>query len=416
MKATGKIKTWILNFPFWIMMFFTIFHLGVYVRFYIGERQVSFSWVNQVASLGYVCAVYLWALWINQKNYIKIVSILMGILSFCGIVLSLNGSRGSVNDVLFAGTAVLTIFYVFENAQYLSELVKKLDAVLAVAIWMFVGFTVVLFVFFPDYQTQWGAGTFLFGHRFASVCSLAIMLIGLKLTNSPKHKAVYWAMMIVYYYLCFWTGARIYMISNLGQLYAMLFVFRKNNKDFIIKCIAVTLVAVMAFFTTSASAKFENIIEITNNSLEEKAEQNELVDESYEWSNAISNGRVSIWTNCIETYANLPLGNKLIGSGNSYVYTVTVQGAYAHTDFLNILFFNGLIGLLVYLVVFLGYVGYYWHSNKLPIIVLIGFWGIWFVLALLNGYGNYTADMMSLPYMSVLALWDKNNQKTAKKQ
>lgn len=405
-----------LNMPLYIMTVFTMIHLGIFIEFDLGGKIVNLSFVNQIVSFLYLAIMYFWAIFVNKKTYVKVLAVIMGALSACGILISLNDFGKSVNDLLFAGTSVLTIFFVFDNAEYLLGRIKVRDKYLTVAIWSFVVFSVFLFVFFPNYQTQWGKGVYFYGHRYASVCGLAIMLIGLKLTNRPKHAAIYWLLLFVFYYLCFWTGARVYMISNLGQVYALLFVFRRSNKDFILKCVAVTLAALLAFMTSSAVEKIGNIINSTNDAIAQKEEAEIAVDETYEWVNSISNGRWEIWDNCIHSYKVLPVFNKLVGSGNKYIYENNIlpynHSVYAHTDFLNILHFNGLIGLIVYLAAYIGYVAWYWRTKKLSLILLIGFWGVWFVLALLNGYGNYTANMMSLPYLSVMALWEKENCKT----
>lgn len=399
-------KKVILNAPFFVMTLFAILHMAEYVRFEIAGEVVTLSAINKMASMIYLGMIYLWALFVNRKWWIRIVAIVMGALSVCGILISLNDFGHTINDLLCAGDAVLTLLYVFENAQYLMRLVKKYDKYLTVAIWSFVAFSVILFVFFPSRQHQWGEGTFFFGHKYASVLCLEIILIGLKLMNRPKKSWIYWCILFVCYYLCFWTGARVYMLAGLGQIYGLLYVFRCNNKDFIIKCVIVTLAVLLFYSTSSASQKVENIQADWDSSMPAESKIDSL-----------GQGRLTFWKKGIACYQDLPVSNKLLGSGNRYLYSHIVlwEGfeIHTHNDYLNILHFNGAIGLFIYLSIFVAYAAMYWKRNRLPVVLLIGFWGTWFVLAALNGYAHYTANMMSVPYLGVLACWEKSSGHSA---
>jgi len=398
-KTTKPVQMWLMNMPFFIMLFFGIAHLMVYVQLDVLGKHLSFSFVNQIASMAYLASVYLWALLASKKRFVQISALFMGALSVCCILVSLGNMGNSINDALCTGNAVLTVLYVFENAQYLLELIKKHDKLLTGSIWGFVVFSIILFLFFQNRQTQWGEGTYFFGHRYASVCGMAMILIALKLLNRPKNAVVYWIFLLLSYGICFWTGARVYVLSGLGTFYAVLFTFRKNNRDFIIKCIAVTLVAVFLFFSSSTVTKNLNTVQSLNISTSTNADT---------VINSLSNGRPFMWNNCVESYKDLPLLNKLIGSGNKYIYDHNI-GLHSHMDYLNILHFHGLVGFFAYLYVFIGYVGRFWHKNHLPVILLIGFWGIWFIIAFLNGYVSYSANMMTVPYLAVMANWEKGN-------
>lgn len=119
-----------LNAPFFIMVLFAILHMAEYVRFEIAGEVVTLSAINKMASMLYLGMIYLWALFVNRKWWIRIVAIVMGALSVCGILISLNDFGHTINDLLCAGDAVLTLLYVFENAQYLMALVKNMTNIL----------------------------------------------------------------------------------------------------------------------------------------------------------------------------------------------------------------------------------------------------------------------------------------------
>ena len=394
-------KQVILQLPFFIMIFFGVIHLGVLVQFNIGGKTMNLGFVNQIVSLLYLCLMYLWALFVNQKRWIRFAAFAMGMLSVICLGISLSDMGKSFNDALCTGSAILTLLYVFENARFLREKIEKYDRLLTWGIWVFVAFSVILFAFFLVKETAWGEGTYLFGHRYASVCGLMTILIALKLLNRPQRAAIYWGLLLLSFAICFWTGARIYVLSGLGTMYAVLYTF--NNKDikrFLIKCVAVTLATFLLFFTSSTVTKVVNIAEDTTQKLQTEAYQQ--ADENYVWVNAMSNGRPNMWKNCWNSYMELPLKNKLLGSGNKYIYDHN-NNLNAHTDYLNILHYHGIVGWAIYMFLFVGYVAAYWKKNQLPAILLIGFWGIWFVLAALNGYMSYTANMMSVPYLAVIA-------------
>lgn len=407
-KNKENVENSILQVPFFIMIFFSVIHLSVWIQLDIGGRAINLGFINQVASVLYLGVLYLWALFINHKRWIQLTALGMGCLSAICIAVSLADFGNSANDALCTGSAILTLLYVFENTQYLLKLVKKYDKLLSIGIWMYVIVSFVLFIFFPQKQTQWGEGTYFFGHRYASTCGLVMIIISLKLMNRPKHTYIYWTLLLASYAICYWTGARVYMLSGLGTMYAILFTFEKDTKKFIIQCVAVTLATVLLFFVSSGVTKYVDIAENTAVFLQEKEDAGETVNESYYWVNGLSHGRPEMWERCWTSYEKLPLVNKLIGSGNKYIYDHN-KGVNSHTDYLNILHYHGLIGLSVYLFFFIGYVVHYWRKKNLHMILLIGFWGIWFVLALLNGYMNYTANMMSVPYIAAMAAWRKDH-------
>lgn len=390
-------------FPYVILLCFPVVHLGVYFQFNFLGKTVSLSFLNTIVSILYILSMYIWALMVNPNRRIKLLALLMGILSVTCLIISLDNFGPSVNDALFTGAAVLTLVFVFENAEILLELVKRTDKQLTISIWCFLLTCLILLIFFPQRYTQWGEGVFLFGHRLASVCGMVLVLIGLKLINRPKSSFPYIAILFIIYFLCFWTGARIYAIGNLGIIYAVIYTLSKNNKDFVVKCIFVTIISLIIFSNSSSYMKSETIM----TKISPLSEENN----DFLWGlfNAISNGRVWIWTNCIDSYIDLPSINKLVGSGNHYLYEHN-RGLSGHSDFTNILHFHGIIGLMIYLRMFIVYPLQYWKKKQLPIILLIGFLGVWFVLALLNGYASYSANMMSLPYFCVMAA-HRNNTK-----
>jgi len=399
-RYSETVKQFILKTPLYIMVFFSMIHLGPLVQINLGRYSFDLSFLNQAFSLMYLAVLYGWALFVNQKSWIKLVSLVMGCLSLISIITSLQDMGYSFNDCLCTGSAILTLLYVFENAPYLLKLVKKHDKLITVGIWFFVGFSIILFTFFTIRITSWGEGTYFFGHRYASVCGLMMILIALKLLNRSKSAWIYWGLLLACYAICFWTGARVYILSGLATMYAILFTFKKGNKDFIFKCVAITLVAVFLFFSSSTATKNTNIVEDTTQKLATEAYQE--MDEQYVWVNALSNGRLNMWENCLDSYLDLSVLHKLFGGGNKYMYDHN-NGLNSHMDYLNILHYHGVIGMVIYLLLFFGYVFLYWKRNNLSSILLIGFWSVWFILAFLNGYMSYTANMMSVPYFAVLA-------------
>lgn len=392
-KSSSVMRTIILNAPFFVMLFFGIAHLMVYIQLNIGGRTINLSFVNQVASFLYIAVVYLWAMFVNNKRWIRITALGMGCLSLICIAISSQDFGKSINDALCTGVSILTILYVFENAQYLLKQIRKFEMHITIAIWAFVVFSVILFTFFSVKQTTWGEGIYFFGHRYASVCGLTMILVSLKLLTRPKSTAVYWLLLFLSYAICFWTGARVYILSGLGTLYAVIYVFSKGNKDFFFKCTAVTLATFILFFSSSTVTKNTNIAQ----KLGEKSER-----DAYGVINAMSNGRPEMWIRCWKSYKALPALNKLVGSGNKYIYDYN-DGLNSHMDYLNILHYHGMIGLAAYLLMFICYGARFWIKRNLPGILLVGFWGVWFVLAFLNGYMSYTANMMSVPYIAVMA-------------
>lgn len=408
-------KNIIKKLPFLMMPIFCIIHMGMYVNFTIGDKVMSLSFVNAVYSSLYIAALYLWAFFANEKNLTRIAAAVMAALSCICFFISYPDLGVSFNDILSTGAAVLSLIYVMENAIYLVEIIREYDKYITITIWAFIVFSVILFLFFSSQVTSWGyenyfggilsgakSEKYFFGHKYASVCSHVMILIWLKLSSKPAKPIIYWGVMMLCYLVCFWTGARVYTLANLGILYGAIYCFRKSNMDFLIKCTAVTLVATVVFFISSMSQKNEIIIKV----IEMEIENAQETPDAMVWINGLGNGRVSMWSNSIKSYMELPLQNKLFGSGNKYMYDNNNHLS-SHTDFINILHFHGIIGFAIYLLVFIGGTIYFWQKNKLPIILFICFIGVWFFLAVLNGYASYTANMMSLPYILPMAILAK---------
>lgn len=408
-------KELIRDLPFYIMVFFSVIHLGVLVQLDIGGKNVNLGFVNQLVSLLYAVAVYLWALFDNKKRWITMTAVGMATLTVICAIVSVKNFGPSANDLLCTGTAILSLLYVFENAQYLLKLVKKNDKLITAGIWLFVGISALLFTCFRVQIDQWGEGTYLFGHRYASVCGSIMIVITLKLLNRPKHAWMYWILLLTAYVLCFITGARVYVLSGLGTLCAVTYTFSKGWKEFILKCMGLTLATIFLFFGSSIAQKTANTvrnIDFFGSSMSAANEEGEEITSAdssanrkilyMSVANAVSNGRPYMWNNCWQSYKTLPAVNKLVGSGNRYIYDHN-DGLHAHMDFLNILHYHGLLGLAVYVLVFIGYIVIYWKKWDLPVILLIGIWGIWLVLSFLNGYMSYTANMMTIPYIAVMA-------------
>ena len=131
MNYLEKLKKIILKIPFFIMIFFSVIHLGKFIQWEMNGKTFDLSSLNQITSILYIITIYLWALLVNEKRWIQWVALGTGMMSVVCIGVSAADFGGSINDTLCTGSAILTLLFALENAECLLKIIKKQDKILS---------------------------------------------------------------------------------------------------------------------------------------------------------------------------------------------------------------------------------------------------------------------------------------------
>ena len=124
---------------------------------------------------------------------------------------------------------------------------------------------------------------------------------------------------------------------------------------------------------------------------------------NFDYIGSFTSGRTVFWAMDLEIFKNASLFHKIAGNGYNLVYYVNKRTIdayiYAHNDFLNILLANGIIGLIVYLMAFVGFII---RSGKMQNIgaralILVVF--LFMFNAFFNGQYNYPASTLAMVFV-----------------
>lgn len=291
--------------------------------------------------------------------------------------------------------------YFWENQQ----------AVLTVCILWSVLFIVALF--FPGaYSQKWGGGTYFAAftgseHRFASSCFL-IMLFGWLLVQMRRQLKYYFIVFLglVGTFLC---GARTYLGVAIVLLVCIFYSHFKEKAYFYLSMPFLMLALVFFVFATPIGDKV--IVSLTDNT------------RGGFWYNFTS-GRNEVWALDIQYFFfQAPWYKKLVGSGALFAYKLHPAYGYglvwAHNDFVQHLLSNGLLGLGVYVGVFLNFSNTLIRKQRskgeavwLPIVC---YYFIWIFNACFNGVYTYLCATFAMPFLAYALFFQESTAERAKK-
>lgn len=324
---------------------------------------------------------------INKKTFI--IFFITGLLYIFSIYFT-EGKIENINMLFYFGLWVLFFRYLHDNYEVFTNLIKKREKFIVsiIKIWNLIIF--ISFFFSFSYTYTWGDGyyfkSFADGeHRLASSCIFIASLVWCVVQNSNNKKMlIYIILPIVSIYL---SGARTYLGVILIFIGVIYYIMCSKKIYFFITIlpIGIALIALIQFtpmadkITTTTQEGYYGLLA------------------------SITSGRSIFWVADINAYNELPIINKLVGNGYNFVYDVNEiaigSRIYAHNDIINIMLNYGLIGVIIYLYVFLNFSNLILKKYKLHGIKVWGYYTIWFFNAMFNMVYVYICAMFALPFI-----------------
>ena len=380
-----------------------------------------FSYINKIL-IGITIVLLFFKTVIKKITIPKVIVLsITGVLYVFSIIFT-NWKLQQINDLFYFGFWILYFMYMVENNdEFIEVLEKNMPAIIGVTI--FWNLLVFISLFFPNSFILKGS-TYYFQsfsngfHRFAST-SIFILIMNLIIIQK-KTKKRYWLLFLIPYITTFLTGARIYLalviLIGLSVIYCM-----TNTKiKLIVFSIIFLFVSAGLVFITPMGQKFitSKNIEIKEENYATKQEKQEGViskeSEQQIAINSITSGRTLFWKADIKGYLVLNPLKKLVGNGYNYVYDINEKAIHdriwAHNDFINPLLSNGLIGLILYLYVFIKYCYIFCKTKKIPLL-LISFVAFYFFNAMFNMVYTYMCCVLVIPFvLYAFSLKNSNNK------
>lgn len=206
-----------------------------------------------------------------------------------------------------------------------------------------------LFIFLDKcYSNQWN-GIYFKGYSYGnhSCASTICLLMSLKLMclkYSKKYLLIILLLITFDFYVVLQTGARIFVVPSSIILFLATMFLRGTKKSYFIKY---SLLCILPIITVHSN--FFNKFCYT------------LIDESsvnsYDLIDSISNSRIRIWGNNISSFIENDWMNLIIGNGFDFSYYVNFnllgRSIWAHSDLVSVLVSAGILGLFIYLLIYI---------------------------------------------------------------
>lgn len=243
------------------------------------------------------------------------------------------------------------------------------------------------------------------GHTLSSCCCLLIVFYML-LYKEQKLKTREYLVYLPSVYCILFAGARTFLISVVFLIVLFIFSKVRDRRYRLLILIFTGVVFVVALASSSMMSKFQFAM---NNQY-----ASDLLD-------ALTNGRTKFWSCDLNDYLfNSNVLQLLTGKGLSYIYGLNKEqiglAIWAHNDMINNLLCTGVIGLVVYLYVWIRLQvsqKYTFAHKKIKWLDKAMFAGYIWIPMILNGMFSYQHYVLSI---LLLAVYCKIPEKTSQKE
>lgn len=303
----------------------------------------------------------------------------------------------NLNDLFYFIVWILYFIFVKENYnKYCEEFLNNRKFVFyTIIVWSFLVF-VSLFLN-SSYATTWGDSTKYFRsftnseHRFAGTCIFVLVEVALLwITNNKKNTLSYAKYSILPLISIYLSGARTYLLILLLFLISIYYMNCKRKVNFYLTIVPMLMLFCLFVMITPMGNK---IISTTQNGY-------------FGLVGTITSGRSVFWKYDIDAFMELPFYKKLLGNGFNFVYDVNLKyhkaQIYAHNDYINLLMNFGIVGLGLYLYVFVSFLNTVYKKIKINKLLKMCFFLIYFINAMLNMVYTYTCSVLVLPLLLYL--------------
>ena len=324
---------------------------------------------------------------ISKSNYFLICGVTIGLHVWSFMVT--DGVAHNINEYFyFLFFVFFGLFVIYRNDFLTSYCDSKRKYILAIVIiW-----NLLVFISLFD-ANSYSNGSFISytGDVFRIATSATFVLV--LLVVIIKHRRWYIVLSVMPMYAIFGGGSRTYLAIGLTLFLVLAYMVLPSGEIFILFFPVIVLGLGAVLMNANIMNKIISTLTLENTDYY----QDILVK--------FTSGRSIFWVADMKAYFDSPFINQLLGSGFNFVYDVNKQAInntiWAHNDFINILLNFGLVGLIVYIYVFLKMFQCCIRDTQMPKILKWVLFFVWFFNAFFNMFYTYSCASASYPFLVI---------------
>lgn len=222
--------------------------------------------------------------------------------------------------------------------------------------------------------------------RLAPTALMIAVLIWIYVCETNNR--VFLAWIIVPFMAIAFSGCRSYTIVMLIFIFYVYYGFCKKKSTFYFTIIPMICLVALGLSHTSFVMKFQDAI---NNP--------HVTDKMV----ALTSGRSLMWTYALKKFGESNIIIKLFGGGLTHSYEIFYEmngsAIWAHNDFFEMINCHGVIGLILYIAIFIRFIKMARIKKNLTKLQLIIFIGVNLVNAAINGLYVYNTALLTIPLL-----------------
>ena len=385
----GKIdnKNYIIkNILLYIIFTFPITSL---IKVYIGPINIILT----IATFILFCLAYLY-----DKMKVRYLFLLMYIFFTIIYNIYLNGLNFYSDNMLFYFPFLIMYFNFFiKNKEFIKEFIKNHEKFLDFIVYLF---SAIIFItlFLPSSYIYEGEtrGFVSIAKTTFLLCPIATFIFAIIVVQYIfNNKKRMYLLLLIFPIICILLGTtRTYLGVLACAIFCFIYVLIKKKKNFIPLVIMVSIVFVLIVLISPIKDKFTATYKRT-----------ELY--GIDPLEAFTSSRSKFWAYDLNCIFNSDIKYFLLGHGINYLFEINYlkfgNPLWAHNDFLQILSDYGIIGLLIYLYMFLFIIKNFFKdkiiNKKVLILICVVMWAF---NAFFNMFYTYFCACLSYPFYLLL--------------
>lgn len=322
---------------------------------------------------------------VNKKTFI---SILISALVFSYSLLDIDFTYFSINMLFYFPLWTLYLCYIVNSHERMMTAFKKNKRFATAVIWIWSALVIISFFFPRSYSAEGDFQSFSNGNfRFAP--TVFFMAAFIWAYAGVFFKKRYMFFMLVPFAAMIATGSRTYTIILLILMALAFYNYFEQKRYFVLLMIPCFLLVIYVLGESAFFDKFERVM------------NNQYVSDPLA---ALTSNRSVFWSGELKMYKDAGILEKILGGGltSSYVKNVHISGQaiWAHNDFLEVLNAHGLIGLIIYIKLFMEAFLFLKRRYNYSIIQEATFLLCCLLNAFFNGLYVYITAMLAIPFLA----------------
>lgn len=359
------------------------------IKSYIGPINIILTIITFIL----FCLVYMF-----DKMKVRYFFLLMYIFFTIVYNIYLNGLNFFSDNMLFYFPFLIMYFNFFiKNKEFIKEFIKKHEKFLDFIIYVF---SLIIFItlFLPSSYVYEGEtrGFVSLAKTTFLLCPIAMFIFAIigaqYIFNNKKKK---YLLLLVFPIMCILLGStRTYLGVLACAIFCFIYVIIKEKKNFIPLTFLMGTVFILIVLISPIKEKFTETIE-----------RSELY--GIDPLEAFTSGRSEFWVYDLNCIFKSDFNYFLLGHGINYLYEINYikfgNPLWAHNDFIQIISDYGLIGLLIYLYMFIFLIKNFFKNiiiNKKILIIICTV--MWAFNAFFNMFYTYFCACLSYPFFLLL--------------